>query len=66
MGEIIDKILFLLFVLPVIMLKDLWGRITENMTKAQKKKMLWKIPYVLILILVILAILLIMKGYRWN
>lgn len=66
MGEIIDKILFLLFVLPVLMIKDLWERVTKNMTKAQKKKMLWRIPYVLIFILLILAILLIMKGYRWN
>lgn len=66
MGEIFDKILFLLFVLPVLLIKDLWERVTKNMTKAQKKKMLWRIPYLLIIILIILAIVLLRAGYRWS
>jgi hypothetical protein len=52
--------------LPVLLIKDLWERVTKNMTKAQKKKMLWRIPYLLIIILVILAIVLLRAGYRWS
>lgn len=65
MGEIFDKILFLLFVLPALMIKNLWDRLTNGMTKKQKRNILWRIPYVLIFILVIWAIVLLMKGYRY-
>ncbi len=56
--------LFLVFVLPVIMMKDLWARLTKGMDSKEKKDFLWKIPYVLLIILVILSIILWMKGYR--
>ena len=59
-----DTFLFLVFVLPVVMIKDGWRRITKNMTKEEKKKFLWNIPYVLLIILIILMIILWLNGYR--
>ena len=38
-----QTILFLIFVLPAVMLKNLWKMLTKKMTKEDKKKMLWQI-----------------------
>jgi len=62
--SIFHTILFLIFVLPVVMIKEAWKMLTKNMTKEDKKRWLWRIPYILLGILVILAIVLWMKGYR--
>ncbi|MEI7765604.1 MAG: hypothetical protein WCI93_03405 [bacterium] len=59
-----QALVFLIFVLPAIMIKDGWQRLTKNMTKAEKKEFIWRIPYILIAILVFLSIILWAKGYR--
>ena len=61
---IIQTIVFLVFVLPVLMVKDLWARFTKNMTPKEKKKMLWRMPYFLIAMLVVLLLILWSYGYR--
>lgn len=59
-----QTILFLIFVLPIVMIKELWKLLTGKMTKNDKKKWLWRIPYILIAIFVILTIILWANGYR--
>jgi len=46
------------------MIKHLWRMLTGKMTKEDKKKWLWYIPYILLAILIILAIILWMHGYK--
>jgi len=60
----LQTILFLIFVLPVVMIKKLFGMLTKDMTKEEKKKLLWYIPYLLIFLLVVLMIILWSAGLR--
>lgn len=60
----IQIVIYLIFVLPVMMVKTAWKMLTKKMTKEEKKEWLWRIPYVLIAILVILIIILWVGGYR--
>ena len=59
-----QTIIFLVFVLPAVMIKDLWKKITKNMTKEDKMRWLWRIPQVLIFLLVLLMIILWSSGVR--
>ena len=55
---------FMCFILPAVMLKALWDLITDGITSEDWKKWLWRLPYFLIVLLAILALVLWMKGYR--
>jgi chromate transport protein ChrA len=59
-----NTILFVLFVLPAVIIRKGFEMLTKNMTKKDKIKWLWRIPYALIIILVILIVILWMNGYR--
>lgn len=60
----IQIVIYLIFVLPVMMVKTAWKMLTKKMTKEEKKEWLWRIPYVLIGMLVILIIILWAGGYQ--
>ena len=59
-----QAVLFLIFVLPAVMLKHLWKMLFGEMTEEEKKKIIWKIPYILLIALIVLVIVLWMHGYR--
>jgi hypothetical protein len=61
----LQTIAFLIFVLPALMIKEAWAMATKNMTKEDKKRWLWRVPYILLAILIFFSIILLMKGYRW-
>ena len=60
----IQIVIYLIFILPVMMIKTAWKMLTKKMTKEEKKEWLWRIPYVLIAILVILIIILWANGFQ--
>ena len=59
-----EAILFLIFVLPAVMIKTLFKMLTKNMSKEDKKKWLWRIPYVLIILLFFIMLILYNAGFR--
>ena len=61
MGEIIDKIIILIFFLPILIFKEAWAIFSG---KVDKKKMWWYMPYFLIFILLLLFLFFWFQGYR--
>jgi len=64
MNPFFRAIIYICFILPAVMLDALWQLLTKGMTRVEKIKWLWRIPYVLIIILIIIMIALWNKGYR--
>ena len=65
MYSIFEKILYMIFALPALLIKEAFEMVVKNKTHQQKKKILWNMAlYGLLAILVILAVILWMKGYR--
>lgn len=54
-------IIFLVFVLPAFMIKEGYKMFKKGMNE---KNWWWKIPYALFVLLVIILIVLLIKGYR--
>ncbi len=62
MGEIFEKIFYLLVLLPFLMISEGYAKFKAFM---DEKKAWGKFPYVLIMILVIILLVLLAEGYRW-
>ena len=60
-NPILKAIVFICFIIPWLMLKALWDLLTDDL---DWKAFFWRLPYVLIVILVIFALFLWFHGYR--
>jgi hypothetical protein len=56
--------LFLVFFLPMMIIREGLARLSEVWANIDKKKFFRQLPYYLIAILLLMAILLWLKGYR--
>lgn len=61
MGWLIDRIIYMVFVLPFFMLQEGW-KIFKNLMN--KHNWWWAIPYALIVVLLFILLVLWTMGYR--
>ena len=65
MYSVFEKILYIVFALPFLVAKEGFEMIFRKKTHEQKKKILWNMAlYVPLAILVFIAVILWLKGYR--
>ncbi|HPT18395.1 MAG TPA: hypothetical protein PKZ36_03260 [Candidatus Paceibacterota bacterium] len=60
-----QAILYMFFLLPMLVVKEALGKLSEFLENVDKKKLFERTIYFLIGILTFILIVLLLKGYRW-